>query len=251
MDLNRATGQTAGMCGRLIAGDMTQAQMLAIIEGFLYPTKSVVVDTDAPPAQTGFNIKPTQQVNILFPQGGSLTASTARWWLVPPWFKEPAENWKPTTFNAKIETAFQKPSFRDAWKNGRCLVPATGYYEWSGPKNKRMPNYVRLEQNQPIMLFAGLQTQLPDGRRSCTILTRPALPEIEALHPRMPVLLSGEDAQLWLDHQTPDEEVRQSFGTNWQGRFKVTPVAKFGMKDDGPELIEPIDPPGFDFGLPN
>ena len=236
------------MCGRLIAGNMTQAQMLAIIEGFIYPTRSVVIDTDAPPAETGFNIKPTQQVNILFPQGRTLTASTARWWLVPSWFKDPAEEWKPTTFNAKIETAFEKPTFRQAWSSGRCLVPATGYYEWSGPKNKRMPNYIRLAQNHPVMLFAGLHTQLSDGRRTCTLLTRPALPDIESLHPRMPVILTSEEAQAWLEKTATDDDVRDTFGTGWQGRFLVDPVAKFGLRDDGPELIEPIDGAGFDFG---
>ncbi|MDA5093902.1 SOS response-associated peptidase [Aliiroseovarius sp. KMU-50] len=229
------------MCGRLIAGDMTQAQMLAIIEGFLYPGQSVITETDAPPAATGFNVKPTQQVNILFPQGAGITASTARWWLVPPWFKGEAEEWKATTFNAKIETAFEKPTFRDAWKHGRCLVPAMGYYEWSGPKANRIPNFVHLETNHPIHLFAGLHSQMPDGRRTCTLLTRPALPEITDLHPRMPVLLSPDEAQGWLDHSAPDDEIRDGFGTHWEGRFRVQPVAKFGMKDNGPQLIEPLE----------
>ncbi|WP_424941922.1 SOS response-associated peptidase [Aliiroseovarius crassostreae] len=231
------------MCGRLIAGDMTQAQMLAIIEGFLYPTGSVVTEAGALPAATGYNVKPTQQVTVLFPQGGGVTASTARWWLVPHWFKGRAEEWKATTFNAKIETAFEKPTFRTAWKSGRCLIPAMGYYEWSGPKSNRMPNHIRLQQNHPIMLMAGLHSQLEDGQRTCTILTRPALEEIAELHPRMPVILNVEEAQAWMDSAAPDEEIRSTFGTHWQGRFQVDPVAKFGMKDDGPELIEPLDPP--------
>ncbi|MCK8484650.1 SOS response-associated peptidase [Aliiroseovarius sp. S2029] len=238
------------MCGRLIAGNMTQAQMLAIIEGFVYPTRSVVIDVDAPPAETGYNIKPTQQVNIVFPQGGAVMASTARWWLVPSWFKGAAGDWKPTTFNAKIETAFEKPSFRQAWSSGRCLIPATGYYEWSGPKTKRMPNHVRLSQNQPVMLLAGLHSQLSDGRRTCTVLTRPALPDIEALHPRMPVILTADEATAWLDKTASDDTIRDSFGTHWDGRFLVDPVAKFSLKDDGPELIEPLEADKFDLRPP-
>ncbi|NDW52883.1 SOS response-associated peptidase [Aliiroseovarius sp. PrR006] len=235
------------MCGRLIAGEMTQAQMAAIIEGFIYPSRSVVIASDAPPAATGYNVKPTQQVNILFPQGGNLIASTARWWLVPHWFKGPAEEWKATTFNAKIETAHEKPTFREAWYHARCVIPALGYYEWSGPKSDRQPNYISLQQNDPLTLFAGLRSTLADGCETCTILTRPALPEIHDLHPRMPVLLSADEAAQWMDHSAPDEEIRAAFGTHWTGRFQTHQVAKFGMKDDGPRLIEPVGTGSFDF----
>lgn len=97
-----------------------------------------------------------------------------------------------------------------------------------------------------MMLFAGLHTQLSDGRRTCTLLTRPALPDIEALHPRMPVILTSEETLAWLEKTASDDDVRDTFGTGWQGRFLEDPVAKFGLKDDGPELIEPIDGAGFD-----
>jgi putative SOS response-associated peptidase YedK len=230
------------MCGRLIGGNLTQAQMLEIIEGFIHPSTPIAIDHDAPAARTGFNIAPTQQVNLLFAQsGGHRVASTARWWLVPTWFKGTVAEWKATTFNAKIETAAQKPAFRTAWSDGRCVIPATGYYEWSGPKTNRQPHRVYLDQNHPVMLFAGLQTRLRSGLRTCTILTRNALPEIAELHPRMPVLLTADEAERWLNHADDDDHIRASYGLGWEGRVRVHRVARFGPRDDGPELIEKLE----------
>jgi putative SOS response-associated peptidase YedK len=227
------------MCGRLIGGGLSQAQMLAIIEGFVYPSKPVAVDATAPAAETGYNIAPTQQVNLLYAQDvDRLTVSTARWWFVPSWHKGALADWKATTFNAKLETAYERPTFRAAWTSGRCLIPATGYYEWSGPKGNRQPHRIYLDQNQPLMLFAGLQSLRNDGVRTCTILTREASSEIKDLHPRMPVLLTSDEAERWLCHSDEDELIRADYGTHWKGRFRHHRVAKFGARDDGPELIE-------------
>ena len=229
------------MCGRLTGGDKTQAEMLAILEGFLYPNKPWRVEENTLPAQTGYNIAPTQQVNIIYTEGEEAIISTARWWLVPRWFKGATEEWKATTFNAKLETAADKPTFRDAWKHGRCLIPATGYYEWSGPKNNRQPHYIYLEQNQPFMLFAGLQTQRPDGLRTCTMLTRPALAEISEIHTRMPVVLTGSEAERWLGYEEDDDYIRDHLGLEVENRFRSHRVAKFGSRADGPELIESVE----------
>ncbi|WP_073138701.1 SOS response-associated peptidase [Litoreibacter ascidiaceicola] len=230
------------MCGRLIGGGRTQAEMTAIVEGFVYPSKPIKIEADAPDPEIGYNIAPTQQVCLLYPQEGQqLVSTTARWWLVPLWHKGSVQDWKATTFNAKIETAHEKPTFRNAWKDGRCLILATGYYEWSGTKANKQPHRIYVEQNQPVMLFAGLQSQRKDGVRTCTILTREALPEISDLHPRMPVILNGEEAEQWLGHTENDAQIRSSFGTHWDGRFRHHKVAKFGARDDGPQLIESIE----------
>ncbi|MEP3346251.1 MAG: SOS response-associated peptidase [Litoreibacter sp.] len=227
------------MCGRLIGGDRTQAEMAELVNGFLYPTKAISIDASAPDPATGYNIAPTQQVSLLYPEAdGQLIASSARWWFVPPWHKGDVKDWKATTFNAKIETAFEKPTFRQSWNSGRCLILASGYYEWSGPKTDKQPHRIYVEQNQPIMLFAGLQSKRRDGMRSCTILTRAALPEIQELHPRMPVVLNSDEAERWLSGADSNDTIQAEYGTQWQGRFRHHRVAKFGARDDGPELIE-------------
>jgi putative SOS response-associated peptidase YedK len=160
---------------------------------------------------------------------------------VPHWHRKPIAEWKATTFNAKLETARGLPSFRDAWSQGRCVVPVLGYYEWSGPKTNRQPNYIRLEQNQPYMLLAGLQTRLANGLRTCTILTRAALPEIKEIHARMPVALTSDEAEHWLDHDVGDEEIIARYGLGIQGRLQHHRVAKFGGRDDDVSVIDSID----------
>jgi len=227
------------MCGRLVGGNLTQAQMLAILENFLYGTP--LPDTNAPKAQDGWNIKPTQQIHIVCQEDGDYVATSARWWFVPHWFKGDVKDWKQTTFNARIETAAEKPSFRTAWKASRCAIPAIGYYEWSGPKKDRQPNYITLESNTPLMFFAGLHSKLGDGTRTCTILTREPVQQISQIHNRMPVILTHDELAPWVSGEITTDVVQNDLGTGWDGRLKFHKVRKIGRDDDGPELIEPID----------
>ncbi|WP_299850801.1 SOS response-associated peptidase [uncultured Roseovarius sp.] len=227
------------MCGRLVGGNLTQAQMLAILERFLYG--ALVPDADAPEAKTGWNIKPTQHIHMVCEDAGSLIATSARWWFVPHWFKGNVKEWKQTTFNARIETAANKPTFRTAWRSARCAIAAIGYYEWSGPKNDRRPNYITVETNAPLIFFAGLHSKLNDGTRTCTILTREPAPQIAHIHNRMPVLLTTDEVASWVSGETTSTAAQNALGTSWEGRFKFNEVNKFGRDDDGPELVEPID----------
>ncbi|MEW2914113.1 SOS response-associated peptidase [Leisingera sp. JC11] len=226
------------MCGRFAAGHLTQRQMLAIMEHFLYG-KSLPEGILLPAPEAGYNIKPTQQVQMVIDQEGAPVSLGARWWLVLHWHRGAAKDWKATTFNTKIETAHEKPAFRTAWREHRCVIPALAYYEWTGPKGKKQPWYVTVERNIPVMFFAGLYACLPSGSRSCTILTRPAIREIKHLHPRMPVILSPGRALSWLQKADYDDVVAADYGSDWQGRIKHHQVRPFGRDDDGPELIEP------------
>ena len=214
------------MCGRYILGDSTWAAYhaaLSIIE-------------PSPKADVSYNIKPTQSVNIAFWDDGALKADLARWWFVPRWHRGDVKEWKATTFNARIETAHEKNTFRGAWKTGRCLIPATSYYEWTGPKGKKQPWVINVAQNNPVFFFAGLYSELHDGSKTCSIVTREADPQITELHPRMPVILSGDQMMPWITSEATDAQVWDSFGTGWD--FNFHRVAPFGIKDDGPELID-------------
>ena len=214
--------------------------MLAIMERYLYGVEG----DPSISATIGYNIKPTNQIYALCKEGGSNRLTSARWWFVPHWFEKGVKQWKQTTFNARIETAFEKPTFRTAWKHQRCIIPALGYYEWTGPKGSKTPNYITLERNEPLMFFAGLHSTLGDGTRTCTILTRQAEPEIADIHHRRPVILNSEEIKGWMGNIADDEQVIENYGCEWTNRFQTHPVAKFGIKDDGPHLIEQS---GFDF----
>jgi putative SOS response-associated peptidase YedK len=214
----------------MIAGPYKWAEVFEILQGFL---DSLQLDLDAPQPANGFNIKPTQQVPIIAMNKGEMLLTTARWWFVPHWHKGDVKDWKATTFNAKIETAADKPTFRAAWANGRCLIPAQGYYEWTGAKGQKQPWYIAPQTNQPLFFFAGLASSLADGTRTCAVLTRAALPQISHLHPRSPVMLAQEELSPWMSGVAGSE-----IGQSWEGRMIHHPVRKFGLYDDGEELIE-------------
>ncbi len=223
------------MCGRFVLSEASWAEY--------HEALSIILPSDSANS-VSYNIKPTQSVNAVINRDGELVASTARWWFIPHWWKgTDVKEWKQTTFNARIETAFEKPTFRTAWKSDRCLIPASGYYEWTGEKGKKQPHFISLEQNAPVFFFAGLHSTLADGTETCTIITRAAEPEIANLHSRMPVILTSERMARWMDHADDDGEVIENYGSDWTGKFKARRVAKFGIKDDGPDLIEPD---GFD-----
>ncbi len=224
------------MCGRLVGGHLTQAQMLAILESFLYGSSAVEPNTPELPAR--WNIKPTESVNFAYLKNNEIIGAVARWWFVPKWHRGAVQDWKATTFNAKVETAFEKPTFREAWTHCRCVIPATGYYEWTGPKANRQPWFIRPDSNLPT-LFAGLYSTLEDGSHTCTILTRPALSQLADIHPRTPIMLLGEEVAPWMRGQITDQEAIASLGTGWDGRMQAHEVAKFGRDDDGEVLIEP------------
>ena len=189
-------------------------------------------DLQSPDIPVSYNIKPTQDIAMAYRRNGEMMTASARWWFVPHWHRGGVKDWKATTFNAKIETAHEKPAFRTAWRQSRCIIPTTGYYEWTGPKGKKQPHYITVEQNVPVFFFAGLYSTLGDGTQTTTILTQNAAPEIAELHHRMPVILPIEQIQDWLGCKDGN------YGQD--GGFKHRSVKTFGMKDDGLELIAPF-----------
>ncbi len=180
------------------------------------------------PIPRRFNVKPTQDVLTIDPEG---VGEYARWWLIPSWFKgnNPKE-WKATTFNARIEDAASKPTFRGPWKYGRCLIPAAGYYEWTGEKGSKQPHFIQSAGNQEVLWFAGLASRWHD-LLTCTIVTREANDTVDDVHTRMPVILNTDERDAWLKGASDPET---GAGTS----LRHHPVAPFGIRDDGPELIE-------------
>ena len=101
-----------------------------------------------------YNIAPTQPVAAILEQHGRREAHFARWGLVPGWVKDPREF--PLLINARVETMADKPAFRDALKHGRCIIPASGYYEWqTKPDITKQPYYITYADDRPMAL-AGL-----------------------------------------------------------------------------------------------
>lgn len=187
-----------------------------------------------------WNIAPTEGIGMLRLHGGRRKLSIARWGLVPHWWRKPLSVFRMSTFNARSEEAAGKPAFRDSWARHRCVIPAIGYYEWTGGRGAKTPWFVTMRRNTPGFFFAGLWAEaMIGGERllSCTILTTEANRATRHLHPRSPVVLGEEDVGSWLSGRgdpsalmrpIPDERVEF-----WEVDARVGQV-----RNDGPELIE-------------
>ena len=149
-----------------------------------------------------FNIAPTTPVLAQTDQ--ELTFFS--WGLVPSWSKD--VNIGNRMFNARSETVAAKPSFRNAFKRRRCLVPASGFYEWKAEANGKQPYFCHLER--PLFCFAGIWEHWSDSMgnelQSCAILTRDSSGSMRSIHDRMPAILLPAQEQLWLDSEVPAEE---------------------------------------------
>lgn len=130
------------------------------------------------------------------------------WGLIPSWAKDPAIGYK--MINARSETVAEKPSFRNALKYRRCLVPASGFYEWQKVGKGKQPHYIQLMDGEPFAI-AGLweHWQSADGSEieSVTLLTTSPNEVMRPLHDRMPVILHPDDYTLWLDPQTTQSDL--------------------------------------------
>lgn len=157
--------------------------------------------------QPRYNIAPTTQVGVITQAGESLTYSEMRWWLVPSWWSKDLKS-VPATFNARSEGIANKPMFRSAFKSTRCLIPATGFFEWSGPKEARLPWFISAKDGKPLT-FAGLYDRWKDRETgeeltSCTIITCAANDFMATIHNRMPVILQESDWRAWLAEPQTD-----------------------------------------------
>jgi putative SOS response-associated peptidase YedK len=202
---------------------------------------------DYPPR---YNIAPTQPIVVIWEQGGRRTAQLVRWGLVPGWVKDPREF--SLLINARAETMAEKPAFSDSLRNQRCIVPASGYFEWrTRPDGSKQPYFVTMVDGSP-MAFAGLYATRagPGGEEidTAAIITVPAGPDTSHIHPRTPAILQGEAIEQWLDTGHIAGPVASRLAQPLPaGSVRLIPVGSgIGSSTaDGPELIaEVAEEPG-------
>ncbi|SNY92002.1 Putative SOS response-associated peptidase YedK [Cohaesibacter sp. ES.047] len=198
-----------------------------------------------------YNIAPTQEILYVADVNGERRLLSGRWWLVPHWAKD-LQNEYPM-FNARSEEAHKKPAFREAFKYGRCLIPADGYYEWTkSPKDgKKDPHLLHLPDFEAFA-FAGLSAFNETlGLFSCTILTAPAVKEIKHIHHRMPVILKPEVYDTWLDRSNGVDDARAVLNEHRDHELISYQVdrAVGNSRASGEKLIEPAEEPPSLFSL--
>lgn len=158
----------------------------------------------APPLAPRKNICPTQPVLAIRQEApGRREAVLLEWGLIPQWMKTPPSR---PMINARSETLTEKPSFKSAFRHRRCLIPASGYYEWRTEERGKQAYHFTLAQGG-VFAMAGLwETQLsPDGseRETCTIITTESTGKVREIHHRMPVILPPQHFETWLDNANP------------------------------------------------
>ncbi|MEM1065127.1 MAG: SOS response-associated peptidase [Pseudomonadota bacterium] len=145
-----------------------------------------------------FNVCPTNSVHVVVP-GEARRLVAMRWGFLPHWYKAPNDG--PLLINARSETIAGKPAFRAACRERRCLIPATGFYEWTkDAEGNRLPWYIHRANDAPIA-FAGVWQVWERGEErytTCAIVTTQANAAMSSIHHRMPVSIAPEDWPLWL-----------------------------------------------------
>lgn len=182
------------MCGRFEVHDSPQILMLYFLL------------TEEPAAVHNTEVRPTDESLIIRVRNGERLALPARWGLIPPWAKDGtiAQH----TFNARAETIAEKPSFRSAFRQRRCIVPMTSFFEWRSVAGQKKKQRLRFAStNSEPLAVAGLWERWEksgDGqmRETFTVITTTANRFMAPIHDRMPVILSKTDWDAWLN---PDQ----------------------------------------------
>jgi len=199
-----------------------------------------------------YNITPSSKIVIVREDAAAgRVAALIRWGLIPGWTKDPAIGSK--LANARGETVDEKPSFRNAFKRSRCLIPASGFYEWKTVAGRKQPYYMH-PVGAPLFAIAGIteRWQGPEGVvETCAIITTGPNGVMRNIHDRMPVVLSAEDHDAWLDPRNQSVAALKQL---------IKPCAESTMtahavstrvnapKNDDAALIEPLDLGELDWG---
>jgi len=227
------------MCGRI----SMEAMLRDIVREFGVDSKQ------ARELQSNYNIKPTEDLYVITKD----QINIASWGMIAPWSKTTADALRSQSkaINARSETVHEKPTFKNAFRRSRCLVPATGYYEWAtelGEFKPRQPIYVSRDDGRPLA-FAAIQDRWisPEGesRNSVSIITREAVGELAKFHSRMPIFLPNDRWSRWLDPDLNDVETIRNLFENFKAdtNLQYWPVAELvnSIRNNGPELIFPVE----------
>ena len=191
-----------------------------------------------------YNIAPTTQIDVLRSAEAGPELLPMRWGLIPGWWKKTAKE-VPSTFNARAETIAHKPMFRSAFKRTRCIVPASGYYEWRPAEGGKQPYFISAGDGA-VLSIAGLWDEWRDSEfkelvLSATLIVTAANDFTRRIHDRMPVLLGQSDLDAWLTGKAGVELLRPAPND----LLRMWPVSKrvnvSGRGDDDPGLIEPVE----------
>lgn len=222
------------MCGRV-----TLELDLEIVREIL-KTEFNVEEEHIHDFRPSYNIAPSDSLVVMLKKGKDLRAGTIKWGLLPSWASE--EKLPKAMINARSETVHEKPTFKEAYYNRRCIIFATGFYEWERSGDKQPYRFI--PRQGELLAFAGIWNRVILNREkqfNCAILTSKANDQMARVHHRIPVMLDKEGIDTWLDPNS-SHEMRQSLFDMSEYQLKMYPVSKLvnSIAHDGPDLIEPL-----------
>jgi len=225
------------MCGRFV-------------QNFTFETlqQNFNISATAPDITPNYNVAPTQEILTIIKHDNENKLERLHWGIVPFWAKDISIGSR--MINARAETVSSKPSFRNAFKKRRCLIPADGFYEWKGEKGNKQPYYVSISSGEPFA-FAGLWETWTDKKsdeesvyNSCTIITTAASESIREIHHRMPAILDPKSHEKWLNFDIINsKELQLIIDDGVIHDMIFYPVSKLvnSVKNNDPNCIKPID----------
>jgi putative SOS response-associated peptidase YedK len=234
---NHFNNDRIDMCGRLTRM-YTWQELVALYR----------LTMGAPPSnlQSRYNICPTTDVDVIISSEGTRTFASMRWGLIPGWWSKRLKDMRLATFNARAETITTRPVFRNSFKRRRCLMPASGYYEWHDRPSGKQPYYFTRRDGQ-VMTFAAIHDTWTDPATkmpllSCSIVITEPNKFVAEMHDRMPVIFEVKDFEQWERGDAKDavvlmrpaaEEVLQKWPVSLRANSSRA-------SDDDPTLIERI-----------
>ena len=197
-----------------------------------------VPGNDLPPVPN-YNVCPTNMVHIIRSGGADRRLGAARWGFTPHWYKSPNDG--PLLINARGETLADKPAFRAAARERRCLIPVSGFYEWTkGDDDARLPWYITRSDAAPMVLAGIWQNWGPDAAATCAIVTTGSGAHMSQIHHRVPVVLEPDAWGKWLGEEGKGAAVlMQAPGEAVLTYHRVDPEVN-SNRASGPDLIAPI-----------
>ncbi len=200
----------------------------------------------AEPLPPSWNVAPTDTVYAIAEHNNERQLGTFEWGLIPWWAKDRKIAAK--HINARVETAADKPAFRDSFRDKRCIVPADGFYEWEKKEKGKLPHFIYRSTGEPLAL-AGLwatwkDPETEERHRTCTIITGEPNDVVSPLHNRMPVILPESTWEAWLDPSADDpaaiQAVLGSVETPGLAEHAVSTLVN-KVANNLPDLVQPLE----------
>lgn len=217
------------MCGRFVI-NMPSDLMAQLFDAL--PANNL-------PPVPNFNVCPTTQVHVVSSSESGRKLGAMRWGFIPHWYKKPNDG--PLLINARSETIAEKPAFRAACRERRCILPISGFYEWNRDGDVKLPWYIQRSDGAPMALAGIWQNWGEDAAPTCAVVTTQATGPMADIHHRVPVILEQPDWGKWLGEEGKGAALLMNAPPDDVLQFHRVDTAVNSNRATGPELIEPIE----------